>query len=399
MPHFRYRAANADGLIVTGQLQALHKIDLESQLDNLGLILVRAKMLKGKVRTIKKLPLRDAISFLFQLEMLIRAGVPILSALQDLRDAAESSESKALAGGMAEKIEGGTTLAEALADYPEVFSEVVINLIRAGEASGQLPDVLQEVVKSLKWQDEIVAQSKKLMMYPAFVGTAIAGVVFFLMIFLVPQLVGFLKNMGQELPIHTKILIAVSDIFVKYWWLLLMMPPAVVSGIVALMKTDPTFRYKMHALQLKIPVVGLVIKKIALSRLADTFALMYRTGIPILDGLAYCQNISSNLAIKEAIVRTRERISVGTPISEAFAQEDLFPPLVIRMLKVGESTGALDTALNNISYFYSRDINESIDKVQAMIEPIMTVTMGLILGWIMAAVLGPIYDTISKIKI
>ena len=143
---------------------------------------------------------------------------------------------------------------------------------------------------------------------------------------------------------------------------------------------------------------GQVLKKMILARFADTFALMYRTGIPLIEGLVYCQAISNNLVIQNAIRRARERVLNGTSLSQSFAAEMLFPSLVIRMLKVGESTGALDAALSNISYFYTRDINESVAKVQAMIEPVLTVVMGLILGWIMLSVLSPIYDTIAKMK-
>ena len=251
---------------------------------------------------------------------------------------------------------------------------------------------------SLKWQDEMASQTKKLLMYPSFVMVVIGGVVFFLMIYLVPQLVGFLKNMGQGIPLQTRLLIAVSKFFVDYWWLILVTPPVLAVSITALSAAFPKVRYRLHQMQLGIPYIGPILKKMILARFADTFALMYRTGIPLIEGLVYCQDISSNLVIQQAIRRARERVTNGAALSESFAAEMLFPSLVIRMLKVGESTGAPDTALSNISYFYTRDINESVGKVQAMIEPAMTVVMGLILGWIMLAVLSPIYNTIAKMK-
>jgi type IV pilus assembly protein PilC len=399
MAYFKYRAVDVAGKIRSGKLEALHQIDLESQLSRLELTLISATLLKTKAKTLDEMPLRDTISFLFQLEMLLRAGVPMLSALHDLKEAAESDEGKMLSSGLHERIESGSSFTDALASYPGVFSEVVLNLVRAGEVSGQLPDVLVEIVRSLKWQDEMAAQTKKLLMYPSFVIVVIGAVVFFLMIYLVPQLVGFLENMGQEIPIYTKALILLSDIIVNYWWAILATPPILVVSIITYAIKHPPFMYQLHMLQLNLPALGPVIKKIVLARLADTFAMMYKTGIPIIEGLGYCQKVSPNLVIQGAIARAKERIATGTPISEAFEMENLFPPLVIRMLKVGETTGALDVALKNISYFYTRDINESIGKVQAMIEPVMSVAMGLILGWIMLAVLGPIYDTIGKIKV
>lgn len=398
MALYQYRATSAEGQINKGQIEALHELDLEAQLKRIGLLLVSAKALKSRRRIVKSLPQREIIDFFFQIEMLVRAGVPLLTALGDMRDEAESPASRDLSSGLFEKIEAGSTFGEAVEAYPGIFTPTVASLIRAGEVSGQLPEVLKEIVRSLKWQDEMSAQTKKLLMYPSFVMVVIGGVVFFLMIYLVPQLVGFLKNMGQEMPLQTRMLLALSGFFVKYWWLLLTVPPVLISATMALSAAFPGVRYRLHQMQLHIPYIGPVLKKMILARFADTFALMYRTGIPLIDGLVYCQEVSGNLVIQGAIRRARERVINGSSLSQSFAMEQLFPSMVIRMLKVGESTGALDAALSNISYFYNRDIDESVSKVQAMIEPALTVVMGLILGWIMLAVLGPIYDTIAKMK-
>jgi type IV pilus assembly protein PilC len=261
-----------------------------------------------------------------------------------------------------------------------------------------MAEVMGELVKSLKWQSELSAQTKKILIYPAFVTLTITCVVVFLMVYLVPQLVGFIRNMGDEVPFQTRMLIGLSNLFVDFWWIILPAPVLVFMGVSAAARANPQFRYKVHEATLRIPVVGPVIKKIILARLADSFALMYRTGIPVIDALNYCGRITTNMPVQQALARTRQRIASGTSLSDAFAAESLFPSLVIRMLRVGESTGALDEALVNVSYFFTRDIEESIERVQALIEPVLTVVLGLILGWIMLAVLGPIYDTISRIR-
>lgn len=398
MPYYRYRAADTNGRIVKGSSEALHEADLEAQLRHLGLLLMRATQIKEPHRVIKPLPAREVINFLFQLEMQVRGGVPIRAALADMRDDAESVESRNLAAGLAEKIDAGATLAEAINAYPGIFSEVVRSLVRAGEVSGQLPEVLQQIIRSLKWQDEVASETKKLLMYPSFIMVVIFGVMFFLMIYLVPKLVGFLTNMGNEVPLQTRALIGLSNIFVNYWWAILTVPIIAGVSLATLARTNPKVRFRLHQTILELPYVGSILKKIIMARFADTLALMYRTGIPMLEGLVYCQQVSGNLVVQQAIARARERIANGEAISTSFAAESMFPNMVIRMLKVGESTGALDTALNNINYFYARDIEESIGKVQAMIEPAITVIMGLILGWIMLAVLSPIYDTLTKMK-
>ena len=398
MPLYQYRATSNEGRIAKGRIDALHETDLETQLKRLDLSLLSASVVTARSVSVKSIPKREVLNFLFQLEMLVRAGVPILDSLADMRDASETPSARDLAASLFEKIEAGSTLGVAVAAFPAVFSETVVNLIRSGEVTGQLPDVLKEIVRSLRWQDEMASQTKKLLAYPAFVSVVIGGVVFFLMIYLVPQLIGFLNNLGQAIPLQTRILIGLSGIFVHYWWALLSVPPLLVMGILSMSVAMPGFRYKLHEWQLRIPVIGPVLKKMTMARFADTLGLMYRTGIPLTEGLVYCEKISSNVVIQNAIRRARERVLNGTSISESLAMEQLFPSFVIRMIKVGETTGALDTALANVSYFYSRDIDESISRVQAMIEPALTVVMGLILGWIMLAVLGPIYDTIAKMK-
>lgn len=398
MTLYRYRAIDAAGVIAKGEVEALNEFDLEAQLKNIGLELIQAQPLKSTARRVSKLSRPELINFLFQLEMMLRAGVPILSILADLRDVADTQEMKSLCGVLYEKIDAGSTLSESFAGMPGVFPVLVINLVRTGEVTGQLPEVLDEIGRSLKWQDELASKTKQLMIYPAFVTVVITGVVVFLMIFIVPQIVGFITGMGQEIPLQTKLLIWVSDAFVHYWWLILSAPAILIFGVLALAKIDPRIKYMLHAFLLRIPYLGPVIKKIILARICDTQALTYRTGIAVLEGLDYCRDVSANLVVRDAVERARDRIANGAPISEGFAAQKMFPSLVIRMLKVAEETGDWDGALKNISYFYNRDIKESIERVQAMIEPALTVVLGSIIGWVMLAVLGPIYDTISKIK-
>ncbi len=395
---YSYRAANPEGRVHKGQIDALHELDLQTQLKRMGLLLLRAHALREHRRNVKRVSRRELIDFLFQLEMLLHAGVPIQSALADLRASAQSNSGRDLPGGLYEKIESGATLAQAMAAYPRVFSATLIQLIRAGEVSGQLSEVLREIVRSLKWQDELAAQTKRALIYPGFVLVVISATVIFLMIYLVPQLVVFLTHMEQEIPLQTRLLIALSGLFVHYGWAMVLMVLLLLLSAIALTAAFEGVRHRLHQAELSFPVLGPVLKKMALARFVDTLALMYRTGVPLTDALAYCQKLSRNLVLQRALERSRDRVLHGSPLSDSFASELLFPSLVIRMLKVGESTGALDAALGNISYFYARDIDESVGKVQALIEPTLTVVMGLLLGWIMLAVLGPIYDTIATLR-
>jgi type IV pilus assembly protein PilC len=257
---------------------------------------------------------------------------------------------------------------------------------------------LENLVESLKWQDELAAQTKKLIMYPSFLGAVVVAIVLFMMLYLVPKMAGFIKNMGQEIPTQTKILLATSGFFVSYWYIVVFTPIIVAIGLFFVIRTNPKARYRFDAFKLRIPFIGEILRKIILSRFSAVFAMMYQSGITILDSIKACEDVVGNLVLRDALRRVSQLIGEGQNVTAAFQEVALFPPLVIRMLRVGESTGELDKALRNVGYFYNRDVRESIGRVQAMIEPAMTVTIGLILGWIMLAVLGPIYDIITQLK-
>jgi type IV pilus assembly protein PilC len=349
----------------------------------------------GLGRAIKR---PDLINFCFHLEQLTGAGVPLIEGLTDLRDSVENPRFREVISGLIESIQGGQNLSGALSAYSEVFSPVFRSLIKAGEDTGRLPEVLKSITENLKWEDELAAQAKKLVMYPAFVGTVVIAVTIFLMIYLVPQMVSLIKNMGQTLPMHTRLLIFVSDLFVYYWWAILGLPVIAYFVLRYAARTNPAVRYRIDGIKLRLPMLGPILRKIILSRFASIFALMYSSGITILDAIRNAEDSAGNAVIREGLEAAGQQIAEGKSVTAAFQEVGLFPPLVVRMLRVGESTGALDTALLNVSYFYNREVKEEIGRIQVLIEPAMTVVMGLLLGWVMLSVLGPIYDTITKIK-
>jgi type IV pilus assembly protein PilC len=236
------------------------------------------------------------------------------------------------------------------------------------------------------------------MMTPLIVGTVVLGVTAFLMVYLVPQLIDFIASMGEELPMHTRALIATSDFLVNYWYTWVIVPPTLFIIAKIMLKTNPDFRYQMDKAKLHLPKLGPVIQKIILSRFANFFAMMYAAGIPVLSSLEIAENIIDNLVIKRALKKAREDIEQGDPISQSLANTGMFPPLILRIIKIGETTGKLDKALLNVSYFYERDIKDSIDKLQALIQPAMTAVVGLLLGWVMISVLGPVYSSLSNIE-
>ena len=399
MALYSYKAIDDRGKSLMGQIEAINLIDLELRLQRMGLDLVvggparrRASMFKGAIGR------PELINFCFHLEQLTAAGVPILESLTDLRDSVENPRFREVISGLIESIQGGQGLSAAMADYSDVFPAVFASLIRAGEETGRMSQVLKHLAENLKWEDELIAQTKKLMIYPAFVGSIVLIVTMFLMIYLVPQMIGFIKGTGQAIPLQTRILIHVSGFFIDYWWAVLAAPVIAFAGIKLAIARSPGFRYRFDDFKLHLPLLGPIQHKIILSRFASIFAMMYSAGITILDCIKTSEEVAGNLVIKEALERAGQQIAEGKNVSTAFQDVGLFPPLVIRMLRVGESSGKLDNALLNVSYFYNRDVKDAIGKVEVMIEPAMTVILGALLGWVMLSVLGPIYDSISKIK-
>ena len=401
MATFNYRAIDQTGRHAQGQIDALNEADLEIRLERMGLDLITFKSSEKSAKAFSqnKVSNRDLVMFCFQLEQLTSAGVPILDGLNDLRESTTNPYFQKVLGALAGEVEGGQMLSQAMAEHPDVFDEVFVNLVAAGEQTGRLPTVFENLSETLKWQDELTSQTKRLLAYPLFVFVVVMAAVTFLMIYLVPEMVKFLNSLGQELPLNTRILIFISNAFVKYWWLILALPVVVVSGVAGYIRQSPEARYKFDYLKLKLPLTGDILHKIIMARFARYFALMYQTGIPILDAIKTCEKIVGNRVIADALSRAHAQINAGDSMSESFHNAGLFPPLVVRMIKVGENTGGLDKSLLNVSYFYDRDVNEMMQKMLKLLEPALTVVLGLILAFIMMSVLGPVYDSFGKMKL
>ena len=401
MSYYRYKGVDARGRMKKGKMSASNGADLEIRLRKMGLELIsyktaRSPGLRLPLRRVKK---RDLILFCFHLEQTLRAGVSILESLQDLRDSADNPRLREVCASMLESIEGGKTLSEAMREFPDAFSEVFINLIRAGEQTGDLGSILDRLGANLKWQDEQASMAGKLIIYPVFTGTVISAVVFFLMTYLVPELLAFVRTTGSELPAHTVLLITVSGGFTDYRYLILSAPPLLAILVVIGAQTSPGFRLALDRFKLSAPLVGPVLEKLILARLSGLFAMMYTSGITVIDCISAAERSAGNLVIEKAMNSIGSAVADGNSLTDSFAASGLFPPLILRMIRVGETTGALALSLENVAYFYTRDVRESIGRLQSMIEPIMTLLLGAIIGWVMFSVLGPIYDLITDLGI
>ena len=401
MPLYTYKAVDGAGKNVLGRAEAVNVFDLEQRLARMGLDLISGAPSSHKSRFIggAKIKRQDLINFCFHLEQLTSAGVPLVEGLVDLRDSLENPRFREVVSGMIEAIGGGRSLSQAMAEYPEVFGQVFVSLVRSGEQTGRLPDVLKSLSESIKWEDELAAQTKKLVMYPAFVGSIVLLVTLFLMIYLVPQMTGFIRNMGQEIPLQTRILIQVSNFFVNYWWGVVAAPFVIWFGLKYAARRYPSVAFAIDHYKISMPLVGPILRKIILSRFASSFALMYASGITVLDAIRSTEDIVGNKPLESALRTAGQQIAEGKNLTAAFQDAALFPPLVIRMLQDRRShRRARYRPAERKLLLQPRSARRASPRSRRMIEPALTLVLGAILGWVMLSVLGPVYDTISKMK-
>lgn len=401
MAKFSYRAVNNKGRPVRGVLMAANESDLFNRLNESGMSLVDCKELSDKSNklahlTAKRVKLRDLVQLFLHLEQLQKAGVPLLDSLSDVRDTTESTRLRDVMTDVYNEVSEGSSFSNALAKHPTVFEPICVSLIAAGEETGNLTNSFEQLIKHLKWTDAMNTKVKKATRYPKILIVVVIGVVYVMMSYVVPEVTGFLKEIGQELPGITLALMATSEFCLDYaLWIIAAIIVFYVS--VNIMRgVSEGFRYRTDYIALHSPVFGPVIRKISLSRFCSTFAVLFTSGLEILKCLDSAQKTATNLVIQTALENVRQQVQEGSPLSTAINSSGEFPSLVVRMIKIGEESGNLSHVLEQVSEFYDKDVNEAVDAMIQMIEPALTVILGGLMLWIAAAVFGPIYDSFGK---
>lgn len=401
MERFKYKAYNSKGRPIRGIISAANEADLYAQLISAGLELVNCSPIKNKKSTSigfqKKPKTRDLLQLFIALEQMQGAGVPMLEALSDIRDGIENQMLRDIMSDIYRNVTEGSSLSDAMANHPKVFGNLYISLIRAGEGTGDLRKSYMQLIKYLKWVDDLQSKIKKAKRYPMILGVAVILVCVVMMGYVVPQIAGFIKNIGQELPFYTTALIATSDFFKEYWWIILSLPVVGTVLYKFLRRYSDEFAYQMDALWLRMPIAGDLIRKINIARYSQTFAALYSSGIDVINCLKAAQNTVSNLAIIEALESSLNQVSTGSTLSAAFNASGEFPTLVVRMIRIGEESGNLTAVFDQISEFYTKDVDEAVQGMISMIEPALTAFLGGMILWIAAGVFGPIYSSFDKI--
>jgi len=411
MPQYYYRAMNPHGQIQTGWLQAENNNHLAEQLQSIGLTFINSSdrggwrnnqpVLKKLLSfttpaTIPKLPRRVLLDFYFHLHQLTLAGVPLMDSLDELRSQEQDLKLVALLNALTISIKGGKSLNQAMASFPQVFDQISVQLVATGEQSGKLDEALAGIIEDMKWRDEILALTWQITTYPLFMLLVLFGLTAFMIYYLVPRLANFLISLQQELPLATQLLLYLAELFRQPWMIVL---PLLLVGTFITVRLTARGREFLHDHLLRLPFIGTVLHKIILARLAHAMALMYSAGIPILQILSACEKLAGHNNTRKALQQIREAVNSGESLSQAFSQAGLFPALFIRMLRVGEQTSNLDKALQHVSYFYNRDVRESVARQQSMLAPIMTLIIGALMAALMLAVLGPLYDAVARLAI
>jgi type IV pilus assembly protein PilC len=400
MPLYHYKAVDTSGKFLRGSLDAGNIADLELRLEKMDMDLVTFKQKEpgSELFGRNKIGRRDLINFSFYLEQLTRSGVPILEGLADLRDGEENPTFRDIIASVIEGIEGGKSFSQALGMYPKIFDDVFVSLIKVGERSGKMSEVLVDITETLKWQDELLSKAKKIMTYPLVIGSLVMSVILFMMIFVVPDIMDAIVSLGGEIPFETRALMATSDFLVNYWYVVITVPFATAFTLKYFYNTSSKAKFRLDGIMLRLWLIGPVNEKIKISRFTRYFSLMFASGITVLDAIKLSKSVVSNAVLEDGIDRAWQQISEGNSISESFKNIGIFPPLVVRMLRVGESSGQMDKSLSNVSYFFDRDINDSIEKMEPVIQTALMATIGIIVLWLAMSVLGPIYDTIGTIE-
>lgn len=401
MPLYQYSGINREGRRIKGELQADNQMDLEQRLTSLSIEVLSFKEKSKGIFSFsrqKKLTRRDIILMTSEIRRLLKAGIRLMDILNDLRNTYETERAREILADIYESMEGGDTFSEALLPYKDEFGNVYLTLISVGEKSGALLSVLYNLEQMFKWEEQLISKAKKIMIYPAIVATVVISVVILLMVLVVPQLLSFIKTMGGELGFATTSLIATSE-FIQNHLVGLLISPFIMYFL---------FKYfyrKYFGFQLwvdehifKIKLIGKVMYELKIARFANSLSVMSSAGVNFMEGMKLSGAVVNNAYMERNILDAVKLIEDGNEINKSFAEANVMPLMATRMVKVGELSGNIDEALNEVSEYYDTAAKETIDKIEPAIEPILTVVMGVVVGWVMIAVLGPVYDTISKVQ-
>lgn len=395
MPYFRYISKDTNGKIISGKMKANNKEQAGALLKAKGLTPVSFEKMKGGfIASLMGDPRPHIKSealgiFTRQLSTMISAGIPLLESLEILTEQADDAGFKLAMQKALEKLRSGSDLSEALSDYPKVFTRIYISMIKAGEASGQLDTVLTRLAEFMESTEKLKREIKAAMTYPVVSLVMILGIASALLIFIVPKFKTIFTQLKVPLPAITKGLLALSDNIRDMWFVWIGVIIAVAVSF-SLWKKSNRGEKMWHRILLKLPIFGQLFVKVAISRFSKTFSTLIQSGVPILGALEIVAATSGNRVIEDAVLRARENVRKGETLGEPLGASKVFPPMVTRMISIGEKSGALEQLLEKISEFYDQQVESTVEGLTALIEPVMIGLMGVVVGGMVLAIFMPI---------
>ncbi|KGK59546.1 type II secretory pathway protein [Xanthomonas cannabis pv. phaseoli] len=339
----------------------------------------------------KKITPKDIAFFSRQMATMMKSGVPIMGALEIIGEGHKNPRMKKMVGQVRTDIEGGSSLHEAISRHPVQFDELYRNLVRAGEGAGVLETVLDTIASYKENIEALKGKIKKALFYPAMVVAVALIVSAILLIFVVPQFEQVFKSFGAELPAFTQMIVAASRFMVSYWWIVLFAIIIIVASLVFTYKRSPGMQHGMDRLILKVPVIGGIMHNSSIARFARTTAVTFKAGVPLVEALSIVAGATGNKVYEEAVLRMRDDVSVGYPVNMAMKQANLFPHMVIQMTAIGEEAGALDTMLFKVAEYFEQEVNNAVDALSSLLEPMIMVFIGTVVGGMVIGMYLPIF--------
>ncbi len=334
---------------------------------------------------------KDIAFFSRQMATMMKSGVPIVGSLEIIGGGQKNPRMKKLVGDIRTDIEGGSSLHESISRHPVQFDELYRNLIRAGEGAGVLETVLDTIATYKENLEALKSKIKKALFYPAMVVVVSIIVSAILLIFVVPQFEAVFREFGAELPAFTQMIVAASNVMVSYWWVMLILSVGSVVGFLFAYKRSPRMQHGMDRVILKVPVIGQIMHNSAVARFARTTAVTFKAGVPLVEALGIVAGATGNKVYEEAVLRMRDDVSVGYPVNMAMKQIGLFPHMVVQMTAIGEEAGALDTMLFKVAEYFEQQVNDSVDALSSLLEPMIMVFLGTIVGGMVIGMYLPIF--------
>ena len=397
MATFTYTARSFAGEMRTATLEAQSRDDVIAQLRRQRLNVVKIDEATPKKPRRGHIKMRDIVILTRQFSTMINAGLPLVQAMTIL---AEQSENKTLSEIMRKvvfDVESGNTVADALSKHPQAFSNLYVNMVAAGEAGGILDTILMRLATFMEKNDALIRKVKGAMIYPGVIMTVAAIAVTVLLIFVIPVFENLFSSAGLALPLPTRIVMGASRFLKGYWWVVL----AGIGTAVFLFKryaATSNGRLKIDQILLKVPVLGDVLRKSAVSRFTRTLGTLVSSGVSILDGLEITAKTAGNRVVQDAIMESRSSIAGGDTIAAPLKKSGVFPPMVISMISVGEQTGGLDEMLSKIADFYDEEVDTAVSGLLSLLEPLMIVFLGVVVGGMVVAMYLPIFDMMETVK-